>query len=129
MVSTSEVLAGNPEAFVRLHKALIEAFDTFEHDQDNSIKMIQKYLELDTEVLKKDAYSRYSPNPEVNVKAVQTFWEAITDIGYVVSDIKDITPYIDETAYKAALEELLAENPDNEFYKEVAKGGYGSNAE
>ena len=128
MVSTSEVLAGNPEAFIRLHKALIKAFDTFEHDQDNSVNMMQKYLELKTEVLKADAYSRYTPNPEINVKAVQTFWDAMNEIGYIDSDL-NITDYLDETYYNAALEQMLAENPDNDFYKELAKGGYGSNAE
>ena len=126
MVSTSEVLAANPEAFVRLHKALIKAFDTFE--QDESIKMMQNYLELDTEVLRADAYSRYSPNPEINVDAVQTFWDAMNEIKYIDSDL-DIMDYVDETYYNTAMEQMLEENPDNTFYQELAKGGYGSNAE
>lgn len=128
MVSTSEVLAANPEAFVRLHKALIKAFDTFEHEQDESIKMMQNYLELDTEVLRADAYSRYSPNPEINVDAVQTFWDAMNEIKYIDSDL-DIMNYVDETYYNTAMEQMLEENPDNTFYQELAKGGYGSNAE
>lgn len=128
MVSTSEVLAANPEAFVRLHKALIKAFDTFEHEQDESIKMMQNYLELDTEVLRADAYSRYSPNPEINVDAVQTFWDAMNEIKYIDSDL-NIMDYVDETYYNTAMEQMLEENPDNTFYQELAKGGYGSNAE
>lgn len=128
MVSTSEVLAANPEAFVRLHKALIKAFYTFEHEQDESIKMMQNYLELDTEVLRADAYSRYSPNPEINVDAVQTFWDAMNEIKYIDSDL-DIMDYVDETYYNTAMEQMLEENPDNTFYQELAKGGYGSNAE
>lgn len=128
MVSTSEVLAVNPEAFVRLHKALIKAFDTFEHEQDESIKMMQNYLELDTEVLRADAYSRYSPNPEINVDAVQTFWDAMNEIKYIDSDL-DIMDYVDESYYNTAIEQMLEENPDNTFYQELAKGGYGSNAE
>lgn len=128
MVSTSEVLAANPEAFVRLHKALIKAFDTFEHEQDESIKMMQNYLELDTEVLRADAYSRYSPNPEINVDAVQTFWDAMNEIKYIDSDL-DIMDYVDETYYNTTMEQMLEENPDNTFYQELAKGGYGSNAE
>lgn len=128
MVSTSEVLAANPEAFVRLHKALIKAFDTFEHEQDESIKMMQNYLELNTEVLRADAYSRYSPNPEINVDAVQTFWDAMNEIKYIDSDL-DIMDYVDETYYNTAMEQMLEKNPDNTFYQELAKGGYGSNAE
>ena len=128
MVTTSEALARNEEAYVRLHKALLKAFDTFEHDQDASVEMMQEYLELDTEVLKADAYGRYTPNPEINVTAVETFWDAMNEIGYIDSDL-DITKYLDETAFDKALEQMLEENPDNDFYKEVAKGGYGSHAE
>lgn len=54
-------------------------------NQDESIKMMQNYLELDTEVLRADAYSRYSPNPEINVDAVQTFWDAMNEIKYIDS--------------------------------------------
>lgn len=128
MATTSEAIARNTEGFVRLHKALLKAFDTFEHEQDKAVEMMQEYLELDTEVLKADAYGRYTPNPEINVKAVQTFWDAMNEIGYIDSDL-DITEYIDESCYKEALKQMLEENPDNEFYKEVAKGGYGSHAE
>lgn len=128
MATTSEAIARNTEGFVRLHKALLKAFDTFEHEQDKAVEMMQAYLELDTEVLKADAYGRYTPNPEINVKAVQTFWDAMNEIGYIDSDL-DITEYIDESCYDEALKQMLEENPDNEFYKEVAKGGYGSHAE
>lgn len=128
MATTSEAIARNTEGFVRLHKALLKAFDTFEHEQDKAVEMMQEYLELDTEVLKADAYGRYTPNPEINVKAVQTFWDAMNEIGYIDSDL-DITEYIDESCYDEALKQMLEENPDNEFYKEVAKGGYGSHAE
>jgi tRNA A37 threonylcarbamoyladenosine dehydratase len=90
--------------------------------------MMQNYLELDTEVLRADAYSRYSPNPEINVDAVQTFWDAMNEIKYIDSDL-DIMDYVDETYYNTAMEQMLEENPDNTFYQELAKGGYGSNAE
>lgn len=128
MATTSEAIARNREGFVRLHKALLKAFDTFEHDQDKSVEMMQKHLELDADVLKADAYGRYTPNPEINVKAVQTFWDAMNEIGYIDSDL-NILDYIDESCYQEALKQMLEENPDNDFYKEVAKGGYGSHAE
>ncbi len=128
MATTSEALARNEKGFIRLHKALLKAFDTFEHEQDKSVEMMQKHLELEKDVLKEDAYGRYTPNPEINVEAVKTFFDAMNEIGYIDSDL-DITEYIDETAYKEALKQMLEENPDNDFYKEVAKGGYGSHAE
>ena len=128
MATTSEALARNEKGFIRLHKALLKAFDTFEHEQDKSVEMMQKHLELEKDVLKEDAYGRYTPNLEINVEAVKTFFDAMNEIGYIDSDL-DITEYIDETAYKEALKQMLEENPDNDFYKEVAKGGYGSHAE
>lgn len=126
MVAMDESIQKNGEAFTRLHKALLKAFDLFEHDHEKSIADIQKYLELSTEVLKADAYSRYSPNPEINREACVTFWNMINDIGYVTSDV-DINKHIFEDYYNRAIEEMIAENPDNTFYKEVQKGGYGAN--
>ena len=120
-------LSEHAEDFVNLHKALIKAFDLFEHDHEQSIAAIQKYLELDTEVLESEAYSRYSPNPEINEAACIGFWNAMNEIGYIDSDL-DIEGYIDSSMYNKALEEMISENPDNTFYQELAKGGYGSNA-
>lgn len=127
MVSMKDSLSEHAEDFVNLHKALIKAFDLFEHDHEQSIAAIQKYLELDTEVLESEAYSRYSPNPEINEAACIGFWNAMNEIGYIDSDL-DIEGYIDSSMYNKALEEMISENPDNTFYQELAKGGYGSNA-
>lgn len=127
MVTSSKMMKENPDDYKQVHKALIKAFDVFENDPDKAIPLIQKYLELDTEVIKKDAYSRFSPNPEINETAVKEFWTAMKEIDYIQSDI-DISKHIDSSAYDAAMKEMIQNNPDNEFYKEVAKGGYGSNA-
>ena len=67
-------------------------------------------------------------NPEINVDACVDFWDMMNEIGYIDSDL-DITDYLDTSAYDAAVDEIVEENPDVDFYKEVQKGGYGSNAE
>lgn len=126
MVATSEMLEKNPDNYKNLHKALLKAFDLFENDHAKSIADIQKYLELDTAVLESEAYSRYSPNPEINKEACTAFWNMMNEIGYITSDL-DISPYLYEDLYQQAITEMVAENPDNAFYKEVAKGGYGAN--
>lgn len=127
MVTMRDSLAENNDAYTKLHKALIKAFDLFEHDHAQSIACIQKYLELDAAVLESEAYSRYSPNPEINEAACVGFWDAMNEIGYVDSAL-DINDHIDSSMYDKALQEMMAENPDNSFYQELAKGGYGSNA-
>ena len=128
MLTTKLALREDPELYKDIHKALLKAFYLFETDHEKSIADIQKYLELDTEVLEADAYSRYSPNPEINVVACVDFWDMMNEIGYIDSDL-DITDYLDTSAYDAAVDEIVEENPDVDFYKEVQKGGYGSNAE
>ena len=62
------------------------------------------------------------------MEVLNLFWNAINDIGYLDSDL-DINDFIDETYYKAAMEQLLKGNSDNAFYSKIANGGYGSNAE
>ncbi len=128
MTALSSTLDEEPEVFVAMQKALIRAFDVFEHQPDVAIPLIQKYVQLDTEIIKADAYSRFSPNPEINQTAVHTFWNAMNEIGYIQSDL-DIDTNLRTEFFDTAIAELIKEEPDNAFYKELAKGGYGSNAE
>ena len=126
MTALSSTLDKEPQIFIDMQKALIRAFDVYEHQPDVAIPLIQKYLQLDTEVIKADAYSRFSPNPEINRTAAHTFWDAMNEIGYIQSDL-DIDKHLRTEFFETAIAELVKENPDNAFYKELAKGGYGSN--
>ena len=49
------------------------------------------------------------------MEVLNLFWNAINDIGYLDSDL-DINDFIDETYYKAAMEQMLKRNSDNAFY-------------
>ncbi len=128
MIALESSLQKNPEMYKNIHKALLKAYDLFEHDHETSIKDIQKYLELSEEVLETDAYGRYTPNPEINREACVEFWNNMNTIGYIESD-EDINNYLYEDLYDQAVAEMVEENPDNDFYKEVQKGGYGSKAQ
>lgn len=127
MTALNSTLEEEPDTFKDLQKALIRAFDIYENQADKAIPLIQKYLELDEEVIRADAYSRFSPNPEINKQAAETFWNAMNEIGYIKSDI-DINQHLQSSFFEEALKELMEEEPSNEFYKELSKGGYSSNA-
>lgn len=129
MTAMNSTLEENPEIFKNLQKALIRAFDVYENNPDKAIPLIQKYLELDEEVIRADAYSRFSPNPEINEKAAETFWEAMNELEYVEKSDVNIKDHLKSSFFNDAIKELMEEEPNNSFYKELAKGGYGSNAE
>ena len=101
-------------------KANIKAYELIQTDHEKTLEVAQKGIELDKDVLEDQIYNYghlgLSPNPDV--KNSVKFYEAMTDIGYAQGTV-DLHDYIDASVYIDALNELLAEDPDNEIYKEL----------
>lgn len=118
--TTREKLNENRDAYVAAMKANIKAYELIQTDHEEAIEVAQKGIQLDADVLEDQIYNYghlgLSPNPDV-ANSVK-FYEAMTDIGYAQGTV-DMHDYIDASVYIDALDELLAEDPDNEVYKEL----------
>lgn len=118
--TTREKLNENRDAYVAAMKANIKAYELIQTDHEKTLEVAQKGIELDKDVLEDQIYNYghlgLSPNPDVKNSA--KFYEAMTDIGYAQGTV-DLHDYIDASVYIDALNELLAEDPDNEIYKEL----------
>ena len=118
--TTREKLNENRDAYVAAMKANIKAYELIQTDHEKTIEVAQKGIQLDADVLEDQIYNYghlgLSPNPDV--KNSVKFYEAMTDIGYAQGTV-DLHDYIDASVYIDALNELLAEDPDNEVYKEL----------
>lgn len=118
--TTREKLEANRDAYVKAMKANIRAYELIKTDQDAAIAAARKGLEIDEDVLIDEIYTYghigLSPNPDV--KNTAAFFQAMVDIGYTEGNV-DITDYIDASVFIDALDELLAEDPDNEVYLEL----------
>ncbi len=118
--TTREKLNENRDAYVAAMKANIKAYELIQTDHEKAIEVAQKGIQLDADVLEDQIYNYghlgLSPNPDVTNSV--KFYEAMTDIGYAQGTV-DLHDYIDASVYIDALDELLAEDPDNEVYKEL----------
>lgn len=117
LITTREKLEANRDAYVKAVKANIKAYELIQTDHEAALDAAVKGIENDKEVLKNQLYEYghlgISPNPDV--KNTSEFYQAMVDVGYTSGSV-DIKDYIDATVFQDALNELLAEDPDNEVY-------------
>ena len=118
-VATSESLDEDRDTYVKFEKALIKAYDYIKTDPDESVADVQKDVDFDKTVIYDSIFSEhFNFSPDPNKKAIEQWWVMMNTIGYLNSD-EDIESHIDVSVYKQALDELLAEDPDNENYKKL----------
>lgn len=128
LFTTRDKLEANREAYVQALKANIKAYDLIQNDPEATLKAATEAYDIDEEILDAEIYGYghlgLSPNPDV--KNTSEFYQAMVDIGYSEGNV-DISNYIDASLYIEALDELLAEEPDNAVYQELKAESEASN--
>ncbi len=118
LFTTREKLEANRDAFVKVLKANIKAYNLIQTDRDKTLELAKKDIDLDESILASQIYDyghlELSPDPAA--KDTTDFYNAMVDIGYAEGNV-DISQYIDSSLYEEALNELLEEEPDNEVYQ------------
>ncbi|AKB81419.1 ABC-type nitrate/sulfonate/bicarbonate transport systems, periplasmic component [Methanosarcina barkeri 3] len=105
--------------YVKFEKGLIRAYKLFSENENKSVDDIQKYVKVDKEAIRQSTWSNYFyASPDPNTNGVKEYYQMMKDSGYIDTDVK-IEDHIDNTVYKEALEELIAENPDDQFYQKL----------
>jgi NitT/TauT family transport system substrate-binding protein len=122
MVATNEWLADetNQEAAKRLIKAYLRAERDMTDDAvvDEVCKLTSEELDIQPEVVDsfvKSPHMIYETDPFIQ-KVVQ-MWNNMDSFGYLSADV-DLKEHVNSDIYKAALDELIEENPDDSFYQE-----------
>ncbi len=125
MVATNEWLNDdtNKEAAKRLIKAYLRAERdmTDEAIVDEVCKLTSEELDIQPEVVEsfvKSPHMIYETDPYIQ-KVVQ-MWNNMDSFGYLSADV-DLKEHVNSDIYKAALDELTEEYPDDSFYQERAK--------
>jgi NitT/TauT family transport system substrate-binding protein len=125
MVATNEWLNDdtNKEAAKRLIKAYLRAERdmTDEAIVDEVCKLTSEELDIQPEVVEsfvKSPHMIYETDPFIQ-KVVQ-MWNNMDSFGYLSADV-DLKDHVNSDIYKAALDELTEEYPDDSFYQERAK--------
>ena len=115
----TDTLNKDRPTYVKFEKGLIKAYKFFSENQNKSIEDIQKYVNVDKEVIRKATWNNYFyASPDPNKHGVEKFYQMMKDSGYVNTTV-NIDDHIDTTIYKQALDELIKENPNDSFYQNL----------
>lgn len=115
----TDTLKTNRDAYVRMEKALVQAYGFYKTNPDESVDAVSQYVKIDKGVIKQalDApYFYISPDP--NTKAIVKTYDLLKSIGYINTTVK-IEDHVDSTVYKQALDELAQQHPDNTVYQQL----------
>jgi len=87
--------------------------------QKQTILDISKYAKLDPEFIKKSYYEGYlDQSTDPNALGVLKMWKIMNDAEYVTSG-DDVGRFIETDIYKLALDSLLADEPNDEYWKKL----------
>jgi NitT/TauT family transport system substrate-binding protein len=117
-----ENLQEHPELWVNFMAALIQAYDFYQTNHEETIDIIAKYVRVDKKYLEKETYAEDATmicSPDPMKLSVNKYWGIMKQTGFIKSDI-DINDHINVAMYKAALDRLLKEAPENQNYLKLA---------
>lgn len=116
-------LEKNPQLWEKFMTALIKAYAFYQTNHEETIDITAKYVKVDKKYLIKETYAADATmicSPDPMKKSINKYWGIMKQTGFVKSDT-DINNHINTTIYKAALDKLIKEDPDNQSYKKLAK--------
>ena len=123
LATTSKILQERRADFVKVLKASIRAYKVYREDQETSIRILSAFSGQTPEYIKQNVYVdniKFTPDPYSD--AIGPFYEILKNVNIIENpdpDI-DINDHIDLTLYKQALDEIIAEYPNEPVYQELA---------
>ena len=138
-VTSKKRLNDKYDSFVAYERARIKAFEYYKQGETDAavkadvVKTVAEYSGKETDYVETYLYggvTKFAVDP--NTKGIQDYVKAAYNSGLFTGNAVDfgsydITQNVNTAAYKQALEELIAENPDNAFYANLQKEYQGAN--
>ena len=121
-VANTQWITGNPDLVKRLMRTWIRAEEILINDPEYCVKLNMKYMELDEAQSRKmllETNQVFEADPKS--KGVRYMWQMMSELNYAKTDGIDIEKHINTNLYKQALDELLAEKPDNKTLQMFAE--------
>jgi len=113
-----------PEAFVKFHKAQIRAYKYFKEQPNEVVKLLAKVSSQEEERVYDLLYNldlngnrAYTPDPDLN--RTRKIYATLEKWDYIPKNVVKIEDVFDTILYKKALDEIIKENPKDEFYKQL----------
>ena len=123
--ANGEKIRKDRDLFVRWTKGLIYSWKYFNSDEKGTIKVIKKVTNQDEQWVYDHIYDAegtahitFHPDPFYNGCAPQ--YDVLIELGYIdAANARPFTEYFDISVYADALKEVIAENPGDQFYKDM----------
>lgn len=111
-------------------KGLIRAYKVYSTDPDETVRIFTTSLKLDEGIIRRDTYTRkaFASHPDPLRKGTLDFWQAMVDADYVAAKDYPVAKHIDVDVYKAALNSVIAREPNDKVFAELATFYAANNA-
>ncbi|WP_409069733.1 ABC transporter substrate-binding protein [Clostridium sp. FAM 1755] len=121
-VAKTDFIEKNPKSIKKFLKVMIKAEKVWTEEPEFAVKMNEKYLKLDKKMaeevtLKTNQVIESDPKR----KGIIDMWNRMSEIGYLDHKGVNIEDHINIKMYKEALDEMIKENPNDDFYKKLEK--------
>ncbi len=119
MLCTNTYLEENEEVLYRLLRSYLRAEEYMQDHMDEVVDLVVENLDLTRETAESFVLSphmKYDTDPYTN--SVRTMWEKMADYGYLTEGDIKIDDHMNSDIYKRALESLIEEYPDSQFFKD-----------
>lgn len=125
MTTSRKILNERRADLIKVIKAEIRAYKFMRENREETVKMLSKYSGQDEDFVEKNVYEvRIKFHPDPYADAIAPFYRVLGLMGMFGNDDAldiDVTKHVDATLYKQALDELLADNPNDLIYQELLK--------
>ena len=122
-------LEENRDLYVNVEKALIRAYQIYRTDPDRSVELGAQYITQSEEDIRFIVYEYgdLGLSPDPNLNGIKRYYNGMVASGYIEAGTEvAIEDSVDTSIYEDALNELLAEDPENEYLLEL-KAAYEQN--
>ncbi|MEL7566566.1 MAG: ABC transporter substrate-binding protein [Dehalobacterium sp.] len=109
----------NQEALYRLLRAYLRAEEAMQGNMDEVVDLVVKNLDLDkatVESFVKSKHMKYDTDPYQ--KSVIKMWNKMGEFGYIPDTSIKVEDHINTEIYKKALDSLIKDYPDSQFFKD-----------
>jgi NitT/TauT family transport system substrate-binding protein len=122
-IAVTENLKKREQDYKNFLISLIQAYDFYKNNKDESIEIMSKYIKVDKEILLAETYGPHiGSSPDPHKENVVKFWDAMIAAGYLTDTTINIANYVNTALFENALNAALSAKPDNANYKELKSG-------
>jgi NitT/TauT family transport system substrate-binding protein len=119
MLATNSYVAENEEVLYRLLRSYLRAEEYMQDNMQEVSDLVVENLDIEKETADSFVLSphmKYDTDPYSN--SVKIMWDKMANFGYLEAGEIDLNNHLNTDIYKRALESLIEDYPDSQFFKD-----------